>query len=257
MKKSREKGRGQPPLAGARVFRICYGRRSGRLAGQELLRLVLPTSHELVDLEEQHGADGRLIEAGGVEDVWNGRLRTPGISRRQVNLRDAPISQGHVDLYKEEETGERSALTEAGLGLFGPGDLAPKDALLLGQLPPPGGDRAESLTDSDLSGGARIIRDKGRIAVLAVAIALPDSVPAFARLRNVEDFHKRLDGYSSTAGRGCKQVFVKIADAIASGVAQAGAVDSEDKRHLPALREFRGARIVSCAAFLNLLQPAD
>ena len=125
-------------------------------------------------------------------------------------MSQAPIGQGHVDLYKEEETGERTALAEAGLGLHGPGDGAPKEALLLGQLPPPGGDRAESPADSDLSGCAGVKRDENRIAVLAVAIALPDSVPAFARLRNVEDFHKRLGGYSSTAGRGCKQVLKSV-----------------------------------------------
>lgn len=204
MKKSREEGKTQPPLARAKVLRICCGRRSGRLAGHELLRLVLPTSHELVDSEEQHGANGRLTECGGVEDVWNGRLRTRGISRRQVKLRDTPISQRHVDLYKEEETGERSALTEAGLGLLGLGNLAPNDALVLGQFPPPGGDHAESPADSDLSGRAGVKRDESNIAVLAIAIALPDSVPAFARLRNVEDFHNQSGGYSSTTARGCK-----------------------------------------------------
>jgi uncharacterized protein len=37
--------------------------------------------------------------------------------------------------------------------------------------------------------------------------------------------------------------------------AEAAFIVSGDKRHLLALREFRGTRIVSCAAFLDLLHP--
>jgi uncharacterized protein len=37
--------------------------------------------------------------------------------------------------------------------------------------------------------------------------------------------------------------------------AEAAFIVSGDRRHLLALREFRGTRIVSCAAFLDLLQP--
>ena len=39
--------------------------------------------------------------------------------------------------------------------------------------------------------------------------------------------------------------------------ADAEFIVSGDKHHLLALREFRAARIVSCAAFLNLLQAGD
>ena len=39
--------------------------------------------------------------------------------------------------------------------------------------------------------------------------------------------------------------------------AEAEFIVSGDKRHLLALREFRETRIVSCAAFLNLLQPGN
>jgi hypothetical protein len=107
----------------------------------------------------------------------------------QVNLSDTPIGQRHIDLNKVEEASETTTLEEPGLGLFGPGDLAPNDALLLGQLPPPGGDRAESPAHRDLSRRARIKRDEGGITVLAIAITLPDCVPAFARLRDIKDFH--------------------------------------------------------------------
>ena len=70
-------------------------------------------------------------------------------------------------------------MAKTGLGLFGLGDGAPNEALRLSKLPPAFGDRAESLTDSDLGRGARIKRDKGRVTVLAIAVALPDRVPAF------------------------------------------------------------------------------
>lgn len=160
----------------------------GGLAGHELLR-VLPSTHELVSLEEKHGAHGRLIEAAGIEPARNGRLDAGRISRRQVNLSDPPIGQRDVHLYEEKETSEPAALKEAGPRLHGPGDLAPNEALLLGQLPPPGRDSAEIAADSDLCRRVRIKGDESRIAVLAVAVALPNSVPAFARLRDVEDFH--------------------------------------------------------------------
>ena len=44
------------------MLRICRGRGSGRLAGYALLGIGLPDIQELVGLEEQHGADRRLIE---------------------------------------------------------------------------------------------------------------------------------------------------------------------------------------------------
>jgi hypothetical protein len=175
----RGEGKAQPALAGAKALRICGGRRSGRLAGHELLGTVLPIINELLSAKEQRGADGRLTEPGGVEDVGNGRWRARGISRGKVNLSDATIGKGNVDLHKEEEAGEWAALAKTGLGLLGLCDGAPNDPLILGKLPPPFGDRAESPTDSDLGRSAGIVRDKGRVTVLAIAVALPDGVPAF------------------------------------------------------------------------------
>jgi hypothetical protein len=175
----RGEGKAQPALAGAKALRICGGRRSGRLAGHKLLAAFLPIVHELVTAKEQHGADGRLIEPGGVEDVGHDRSRARGISRGKVNLSDSTIGKGNVDLHKEEEAGERAALAKTRLGLPGPGDGAPNEALRLGKLPPAFGDRAESPADSDLGRGAGIVRDKGRVTVLAIAVALPDGVPAF------------------------------------------------------------------------------
>jgi len=149
------------------------------LAGYELPGAVLPIINELVSAKEQHGADGRLIEPGGVEDVGNGRSRAQGVSRWKVNLSDSPIGKGDVDLHKEEEAGEWTALAKTGLGLLRLGDGAPNQALILSKLPPPFGDRAKSPTDSHLGRGTGIKRDKGRVTVLAIAVALPDHVPAF------------------------------------------------------------------------------
>ena len=149
------------------------------MAGHELLRAVLPIVNELVSAQEQHGADGRLIESGDVEDVGNGRLRARVISRGKINLSDSTIGQSNIDLHKEEEAGEWAALAKTGLGLLGLGDGAPNNPLVLSKLTPALGDRAESPTDSDLGRGAGIKRDKKRVAVLAIAVALPDHVPAF------------------------------------------------------------------------------
>ena len=175
----RGKGKAQLALAGAKALKICGGRRSGRLAGHALLGAVLPISNEPVSAKEQHGPDGRLIEPGGVEDVRNGRSRARLISRGKVNLSDATIGKGDVDLHKEQEAGEWAALAKTGLGLLRLGDGAPNDALILRQLPPPFGDRAESPPDRDLGRGAGIKRDKGRVTVLAIPVGLPDRVPAF------------------------------------------------------------------------------
>jgi hypothetical protein len=172
-------GKAQPALAGAKVLRICGGRRSGRLAGHDLPGAVPPIGNELVSAKEQHGADGRLIEPGDVENVGHGWSRARGISRGKVNLSEPTISKGNVDLHKEEEAGEWAALAKTGLGLPGLGDGAPNEALILSKLTPALGDRAESPTDSDLGRGAGIVRDKGRVTVLAIAVALPDHVPAF------------------------------------------------------------------------------
>ena len=100
--------------------------------------------------------------------------------RRQVNLRFSLIGQGDVGLDEELAASESAALKKPGLGLYGPGDGNPYVALLLGERAPTFGDRAEIAADSDLSRGARVKRDKGRIADLAVAIALPDCLSAFA-----------------------------------------------------------------------------
>jgi hypothetical protein len=172
-------GKAQPALVGAKALRICGGRRSGRLAGHELLGAVLPISNELVSAKEQHGADGRLIEPGGVEDVGSNRSGARGISRGQVKLGESTIGKGNVDFHKEKEAGEWAALAKTGLGLPGPGDGAPNEALRLSKLPPAFGDRAERPTDRDLGRGAGIVRDKGRVTVLAIAVALPDGVLAF------------------------------------------------------------------------------
>jgi hypothetical protein len=139
----------------------------------------MPIINELVGAKEQHGADARLIEPDDVEYVGNGRSRARSISRGEVNLCDSTIGKGNVDLHKEEEAGEWAALAKTGLGLLGFGDGAPNEALILRKLPPAFGDRAESPTDSDLGRGAGIKRDKDRVTVLAIAVALPDGVPAF------------------------------------------------------------------------------
>ena len=127
-----EEGRDLLALAGAKVLRTCCGRRSGRLAGQALLRVGLPTLNELVGLEEQHGTDRRLIEPAALEEGGHRRLGNLEITRRQVNLSQAPIGQGDVDLHKQEDAGEPAFLTKTGLGPFLMGDSAPNDALLLG-----------------------------------------------------------------------------------------------------------------------------
>src|ERR1019366_2620209 len=158
------------------------------LAGQELLGVGRPTPNELVGAEEQHGADRRLIERAGVEEAWHRRLGNLKITRRQVNLSQAPIGQGDVDLHKQEDASEPAFLAKTGLGPFGSGNSAPNDALLLGQLPPAGGNSAEIVADGHLSRGTRVGRHERLIAVGAIAVALPDCVPAFPRLR-VGHFH--------------------------------------------------------------------
>jgi hypothetical protein len=164
----------------------------------------LPTINELVGKKEQHGADRRLIEPAGLEETGHGGLGNLWDTRRQVNLSQASIGQGNVDLHKEEDSGESAFLAKTGLGPFGSGDLAPNNALLLGQLPPAGGDSAESPANSDLSGGARIVRGKSGVAVLAKPIALPNRTTALARLRNLEDSHNWSKNDCNTPSGGCK-----------------------------------------------------
>src|ERR1019366_1971098 len=151
-----------------------------RHTDRELVGGVVQTVNELVGLEVQHGADGRLIQPAGLEEVCLSPSRGAGVFRGQVNLSQAPIDQCGIDLNKEVEAGEGTGLTETASGFLGPGDGVPNVALRLRQRAPTGGDRAESPADSDLGGGAGVGRDKGRIAVLGVTITLPDCVSAFA-----------------------------------------------------------------------------
>ena len=151
----------------------------GRHGGREFAAGAVPTTNELAGLEEQCGADGRLIETVGVEEAGNGQLGEPGMSRGQVNLSLAAIGQGDVDLHKVVEAGEGAA-AETGPGLFGAGDGDPYVALLRGEGAPTFGDGAESAADNALSGGVGVKGDEGRVTVLAVAVALPDHVSAFA-----------------------------------------------------------------------------
>ena len=117
---------------------------------------------------------------------------------------DSPIGKGNVDLHKEEETAEWAALAKTGLGLLGPGDGAPNQALLLSQFPPSGRDGTERPADSDLSGRTGIKWNESRVAILAVPIALPDPVPAFARHWDFEDSHNRSGIESSPRRPGCQ-----------------------------------------------------
>ena len=103
----------------------------------------------------------------------------PAVFRGQVNLRIALSGQRNVHFDKEAEPSENATLSKPGLGFHGAGDGDPYVALLLGQGTPTRGDRAKMSAASHLRRGARVVRDKGKIADLAVAIALPDHIPAF------------------------------------------------------------------------------
>src|SRR5664279_3762063 len=102
------------------MIRTRCGRRSGRLAGQALLEVDLPITKELVGLEEQYGADRWLIEPGALEEGGHRRMGSLEVTRRQVNLSQAPIGQGDVDLHKQEDASEPAFLAKTGLGPFGP-----------------------------------------------------------------------------------------------------------------------------------------
>jgi hypothetical protein len=121
------------------------------------------------------------VDVGGAgrRGVRNGGLGGLGISRGQVQLSLALISQGDIDPNKEVEAREDAALVEPGLGLHGAGDGDPYVPLRLVQRALAGGDRAEMPTDRGLSGAAGIERDKGLVADLAIAIALPNQIPTF------------------------------------------------------------------------------
>ena len=141
-----------------------------------------------VGLEEQRGANGRLIERVVVEEAGTGPLEEADEFRGQVKLRHTAIGQGDIDLDKVVEAGERAA-AETGPGLFGAGDGDPYVALLLGEGAPTGGDSGEDEAHRDLSGGARIEGDKGGVGDLPVTGALPNPASAFSRLP-IGHFHK-------------------------------------------------------------------
>ena len=98
------------------------------------------------------------------------------------------MDQPDVDLHKEVEAREHAALGEPGLGFHGPGDGVPYIPLLLGEHAPAFGDRGENLAGPDLGRAAGVERDEGGVADLPVAGALPDHIPALARLC-IGDFH--------------------------------------------------------------------
>ena len=124
--------------------------------------------------------------------LW-GRLYTffilPAGFRRQVNLSLTLIDQGDVGFDEEVVPRHDAALVEPGLGFHGAGDGDPYVPLRLGERAPTGGDGGEGPANRGLRRGAWVKRDKGGIGVLAIAVALPNPVPAFARLRDIQDFH--------------------------------------------------------------------
>lgn len=163
----------------------------GQRSRRQLAPGVLPTTNKPVGVQKQGRADGWLLELAGAVEAGNNPLGSLGMLRRQVNLGQAPIGQGHVDFDKVKETGERAALAEARPGLLAPGRDAPTDPLVLGKRAPSFGDRSKNPADRHLGGSSRISRDKRRIRILAMAIALPDHIPALTGSRDVEDFHNQ------------------------------------------------------------------
>jgi len=101
---------------------------------------------------------------------------------RQVNLGQAAIGEVHVHFDKELAAGERAGLCKPRLGQHGGGDGDPGEALRFGEGTPAFGNGAEDAADGLLGRGAGVGRDEGGIADLAIAVALPDHVAAFARL---------------------------------------------------------------------------
>jgi hypothetical protein len=101
------------------------------------------------------------------------------------------MDQSDIDLHEEEEARERAALAKAWLGLLGPGDDAPNDALILRERSPAFGDDAEIHAHRDLGGRAGIVRNESRVAILAVPIFLPDPATALTRHRDFKNSHNR------------------------------------------------------------------
>ena len=121
--------------------------------------------------------------------------------RRQVNLRFALICQSDVYFDKELATSEPPASKEPGLGPFGAGDGDPYVTLGLGEHAPTGGDCGEIAADRNLSRAAGVKRGKSGIADLAIAIALPNNIPALPGL-GIGLFHNQQTGVGSIAAMG-------------------------------------------------------
>ena len=103
----------------------------------------------------------------------NGQFTGLEIFRGKVNLGLAAIDQGDIYLDKKVEAGE-GAVAEAVPSLLGAGEGDPDVALSLGEGAPTGGDSGEDEAHNNLSGSAGVKRNEGRIADLAVPIALKD-----------------------------------------------------------------------------------
>src|ERR1035441_9835871 len=77
-----QKGRDQLSRARARALRIYCGRRSGRLAGHELLGVVAPILQNLLCAQEQHGPKGQrstLPRASeGAQNILRAAVREAG-----------------------------------------------------------------------------------------------------------------------------------------------------------------------------------
>jgi hypothetical protein len=112
------------------------------------------------------------------------------------------MDQSDIDLHEEEETGERAALAKARLGLLGPGDDAPNQALIVRERSPAFRDAGEIHADHDLSGRAGIKRDEGGVGVLAISVALPNCVPTFTGPRDVERLHDSSAGAATARSAG-------------------------------------------------------
>jgi hypothetical protein len=99
---------------------------------------------------------------------------------REVELGKAAVAQGYVDFHEELEAGQGAALQKPGLGQEGGGCRDPRVALRLGEGAPALGDGGEEVADGLLGRCSWVKGDEGGVADLAVAVALPDEVAAFA-----------------------------------------------------------------------------